>query len=115
MAAALEAVGSHRWVRVEVTQVAVLGGSVEVDLVVHYPRATPVCCGEPACYIGFLGQHWMLLADALGHALEVPSPAVTVRAQLRHEPGYRYIDHRTGRLLDEGIDQLHVYGPDQFR
>jgi hypothetical protein len=114
VAAALEAVGTHRWVRLEVTNVSVLAHVVEIDLVIYYPCATPVCCGEPGCYLGFLGAGRTLLPEALGDALGIQSPAITVRAQLRHESGYRYIDHRTGRLLDEGVDRLQIYGPDHF-
>lgn len=112
--AALEAVGSHRWVRLEVTDVSVLAHRVEIDLVIHYPSATPVCCGQPGCYLGFLGVGRSLVPEALGDALGIQCPAITIRAQLRHEPGYRYIDHRTGKLHDEGIDQLQIYGPDHF-
>lgn len=115
VASALEAVGTHRWVRLEVTDVRVLVRAVEIDLVIHYPRVTPVCCGEPGCYLGFLGLHRELLPEALGDALGIPSPAITIRAQLRHEPGYRYIDHATGRLTGEGVDRLQTYGPDHFR
>jgi hypothetical protein len=114
VAAALEAVGSHRWVRLEVTHVSALAHLVEIDLVIHYPCATPVCCGQPGCYVGFLGLHRTLVPEALGDALGIQSPAITIRAQLLHEPGYRYIDHGTGRLIDEGVDQLQIYGPDHF-
>jgi hypothetical protein len=114
VAAAIAAVGAHRWVRVEVTDVSVVAGAVEIDMVIHYPSATPVCCGEPSCYIGFLGQHRKLLPAALGAALNIPPPAVTLRAQLRYEPGYRHIDHRTGTLVGPGIDQLVTYEPTNF-
>jgi hypothetical protein len=114
VAAAIEAVGTHRWVRVEVKDVAVVGGSVELDLVIHFPRATPVCCGQLGCYLGFLGLNRTLLPEALGHALGIQSPTVTIRAQLLHEPGYRYIDHRTGQLGDVAVDHLQSYGPDHF-
>lgn len=115
VAAVLATVGIHRWVRVEVNDVSVLGDSIEIDLVIHYACATPVCCGEPTCYIGFLGQHRKRLPDALGTALRIASPAITIRAQLRYEPGYRHIDHRTGRLVDVGVDQLITFRPDQFQ
>jgi hypothetical protein len=114
VAAALAAVGAHRWVRLEVTDVRALAHSVEIDLVIHYPCATPVCCGEPGCYLGFLGVQRTRVPEALGEVLGIESPAVTIRAQLRHEPGYRYIDHGTGRLLDEAVDRLQIFGPDHF-
>lgn len=114
VAATLEAVGAHRAVRLDVTDVRVLAHLVEIDLVLHYPRATPVCCVEPGCYLGFLGAGRMLVPEALGDALGIQAPAVTIRAQLQHEPGYRYIDHRTARLLDEGVDRVLIYGPDHF-
>lgn len=90
------------------------GLSVEIDLVIHYPLATPVCCGEPGCYLGFLGRHRALLPKAIGHALGMASPLLTVRAQLRHEPGYRYVDVRTGEPTDEGVDFLATYRPEDF-
>ena len=114
VAVALEAVGSHRCIRLEVTDVAVLVASVEIDLVIHYPRATPVCCAQPGCYLGFLGANRALLPEALGHAVGIVDPAVTIRAQLRYEPGYRHIDLATGRLVDAGVDHLQTYGPDHF-
>lgn len=114
VAAALERVGSHRWVRLEVTEVAVEGGTVAIDLVIHYPRATPVCCGEPGCYLPFLGIARARLAEALGSALAIASPAVTIHAQLQHEQGYRYVDHGTGRLTDLGVDRVETYGPEHF-
>jgi hypothetical protein len=73
-----------------------------------------VCCGQPGCYLAFLGRERALLPEAVGHALGMQDPAVTIRAQLRHEPGYRYIDHATGQLVDEGIDQLQTYEADHF-
>ena len=114
VAAALEAVGSHRWVRLEVTDVRVLAHLVDIDLVIHYPSATPVCCAEPGCYLGFLGVERELVPEAVGDVLGIPAPAITIRAQLRHEHGYRYIDHVTGQLLGEGVDQLQIYGPEHF-
>jgi hypothetical protein len=101
-------------VRLEVTDVRALAHVVEIDLVIHYACATPVCCGQPGCYLGFLGAARSLVPEAIGDVLGIPAPAITIRAHLRHEPGYRYIDHGTGRLLDEARDQLQVYGPEHF-
>lgn len=114
VATALEAVGTHRSVRVEVIEVRVLASSVDIDLALHYARATPVCCGEPGCYIGFLGRNRALVPESLGTALGMPPPAITVRAHLRHEPNYRYIDPR-GRDGGPGIDFTATYPPEHFQ
>jgi hypothetical protein len=114
VAAALEAVGSHRSVRIEVTHVEVVGETVTIELVLHYARATPVCCDQPGCYLRLLGGARERVPAALGAVLGIGSPVVTILAQLRHEPGYRHVDHATGRASDEGVDQLQSYGPEHF-
>lgn len=92
----------------------VAGGSVVIDLAIHYPLATPVCCGQPGCYLPFLGMARTRVPAAVGLALAISAPAVTVRAELRHEPGYRYIDHATGRPTHPGVDHVQTYGPEHF-
>jgi hypothetical protein len=114
VASALEATGTHRSVQLEVTDVSVAGDTVVIELVLRYARATPVCCDQPGCYLRFLGLARERVPEAIGAVLGVVSPAVTIRAQLSHEPGYRHVDHATGRPTDAGVDQLQIYGPDHF-
>jgi hypothetical protein len=88
----LLAVGSHPLVPVEVTRVEAAAG-LRIWVTLHYQRAHPVCCGEPGCYIGFLGLKRREVPGALARELgweELPSVSIVLSA--RHEDGYRFLD-----------------------
>lgn len=113
MTDALLSVGAHRFVPVVVTAVEVEAGTpstIRIALELHYRVVSPVCCGEPGCYIGFLGGRRRAVPEALREALALDStPRVSIAATLCHEPGYRYTE------LDLSTrDWTTTYEPDHF-
>lgn len=111
VADALLSVGAHRYVPVVVTAVDIHAASVRVALELHYRVATPVCCGEPGCYVGFLGAHRRRVPEALREVLALDAtPRVTILATLRHEPGYRSSELH----FLSSRDWTATYEPDHF-
>ncbi len=107
---ALISIGAHRDVPVTVASVIVDDPNVTVDITLHYLRATPVCCGEPGCYVPFLGRRRHDVPSAMGAALRLGEiPNVTLRVHLDYEPGYVH------RELGVGRTQTLVYEPAEFR
>lgn len=101
---ALEAVGSHRWVPFEVMQVERDGLEVRITLTLFFVCATPVCCGEPSCYVAFLGMKRDDVAGALAVHLDFAQPPrVSMSVRMKHEPGYQYVEPHF-RAVDQTIE-----------
>lgn len=112
MAQALS-VWSHPLVPVELLRVEVDGLNVRLELALHYRcDVGRVCCGEPACYVGFLGANRDQVPRLLEAALGLPLPPhVSMTVHLRHEPGYAYASVSTGMTAR---DQTLVYDASHF-
>jgi hypothetical protein len=109
---ALFAIGGHRNVPVSILSATTddqLPPSVLIGLRLRYLRATPVCCGEPGCYIPFLGVRRREVPIALQMALHLAEvPNVTIRAELDYESGYEHTS------IGSAVSQTVVYGPEEF-
>ncbi|MFT3711987.1 MAG: hypothetical protein QM817_30465 [Archangium sp.] len=114
MTDALLFIGAHRNVPIVVTDVHLVPAAppeLHIALELHYRVATPVCCGEPGCYVGFLGRYRERVPEALQRALALDAPPrVTIRAMPRHEPGYRHTQFSFA-CSDEWTA---TYGPEHF-
>jgi hypothetical protein len=109
VARALAEVGAFARVPMAVRAVAVDGGDVVVDLELRYLREQPVCCGEPGCYVPFLGLRRREVPAAVQRALALAAaPRVTVRAHLVHDAGYQYTS------IGGAVDGVFEYDPDHF-
>jgi hypothetical protein len=87
----LQRIGAHRFVPFVVERAEIEGSEIRLWLTLTYRRATPVCCGEPGCYIPFLGRRRADVPETLGWALGLPDiPRVTMSVSLVHEPGYSH-------------------------
>jgi hypothetical protein len=64
---------------------------VHISLDLHYRRGTKVCCGEPGCYVPFLGARREMVPEVVKNALDLPEPPrVELSVGLRHEVGFKY-------------------------
>lgn len=116
IAAALAPLG-HPRVALAVTDVVVEPARTRIAMTLGYRRDQPVCCGEPGCYVAFLGARRRevpaLVARALGREPNA-SVAVVVTVSLVHEPGFTYVDLRTGQALGPGVDAQIEYDARHF-
>lgn len=116
IATALAPLG-HPRVALAVTDVVVAPDRTRIALTLAYRRDQPVCCGEPGCYVAFLGARRRdvpaLVARALGRGPRA-SMAVEVTVSLVHEPGFTYVDVRTGQALGPGVDARIEYDASHF-
>lgn len=113
LSAASTVLGGHTDVPVELLSVDLDPGPpprVSLALNLHYRVPTPVCCGEPGCYLPFLGLRRREFGPRLAQALQLPeAPDVQVTAHLVYEPGYR---HTAGFAA---VPCTLVYTPDELR
>jgi len=111
----LSAVGGKRTVPFEVTRVEADGARIHADVVLHYFRDTPVCCGTPGCYVPFLGQKRRDVPGALACKLSLRvAPRVSMTIHMRHEQGYCHINLATGEAAGPGIDSTEEYPEQHF-
>lgn len=99
---ALVAVGGHPHVALTVTRVEPSAGALRLWIALTYARENPVCCGEPGCYVPFLGVKRREVPRALAAALALGSdePAVSMAVALRHPEGYRYSSGIPAQAVD---------------
>ena len=76
---------------------------IAIDL--RFKRESEVCCGEPGCYVPFLGVRSELVPEAIRAALALPeSPRVELSATLLHESGFKY--KSIGSPVDQTIEYV---------
>jgi hypothetical protein len=111
----LSGVCAHRRVPFEVNRVDVGESGLRIEITLHYRCADRVCCGEPGCYVPFLGLRRRQVPGALARQLgrEV-APRVSMTVHLRHEAGYAYIDLATGETRGPGTDSTIEYNETHF-
>jgi len=115
IAEALQIAGVHRLVPVTVNRVDVDGLFVHIDVTLTYLRSGPVCCGQPGCYVPFLGRNSHSVAEIVESKLELPlCPHVTMDVHLVHEPGYEYRAEGTGTSAGPAVDHTQHYDETRF-
>jgi hypothetical protein len=91
--AALRGLGQPRGVEVQFKALELETDEpiVHISLDLHYRCGTIVCCGEPGCYVPFLGVRREMVPEAVKNALDLPEPPrVELSVGLRHEVGFKY-------------------------
>ncbi len=83
-------------------------GSVRIYLTLRYLRATPVCCGEPGCYVPFLGSERLEVPGAVQRALDLTRPpSVAIAVNLVHDENYEYIEFGRGEDAARLYERSH--------
>lgn len=115
---ALVALGGHPGVGLAVTSVSIDDGApsddpkVSIEVRLDYRLDRPVCCGEPGCYLGFVGLRRSEVPAAVAAALGLErAPTVTLRVALRYPPGYL---HTSFRERGTPADATLVWSPSEL-
>lgn len=110
--AALQAVGAHRFVPVEVLAMTESSGPsthISIELNLHYKSASPVCCPEAGCYIPFLGAARRKVPEQIAAVLNLGAlPRISITAHMTYEQGYAHTAF--GSALSCSLE----YPPDHF-